>query len=216
MPPAGESRFDIRFHADCQDAGEERSSDAEEDRAETSGAHEGDHKIGHEEDQGRPEIAHQDKGSHAAAGEADEQQQVLLREQMVQRRRSGVDEKDLDEFRGLERKAADAQPVLRAEHPLAEDQVYREQEQSRRGGRDTQLLGQIDVAQERADDEIQNDPGKEKQDLTHHLIGGRRTADGETGRCQKQGDGLSLERPPAQDTREEIGDPCDSNQTEKA
>ena len=62
----------------------------------------------------RSKVAHDAQKPDAHAIKDDEQRQVPLVEQPLQRGRSGEDIADLDDLRGLEAEAADGDPVDRA------------------------------------------------------------------------------------------------------
>ena len=150
MAPGSKPGQDVRLELDNNARAEHRRAANQGQGRPVSGAQVGNDQEGDEENRRRTEVAHQPQQADAHAGEHDEQRQVSFAKQPLQRGGSGKDVTDLGNFRGLERKPADRNPVHRAVFGLPQHQGDAQKANGPRGHEPADLLHPLQVPQKQS------------------------------------------------------------------
>ena len=216
VAPGREAVGDVGLHGYHQEARHGRAGDREEHGGEAARAHEGDDKEGRKEDDRRAEVADERQGYDADGGEHDEHKEVPPREEPVERRRAGVDVEHLDELGGLEADARDAQPVLGAEHGLAEHDVHGQQSQRRRRGYKARGLDALEAPKPGAEEEVERDAEDDEDGLAEHVLRRGRGADRRAQRREEKGQRLRLKARAAHAARHEIAEPLQDDKRQES
>ena len=111
VAPGGEAAEDIRFEFHDDARAEHRAAADQGQRGKIAGAEVCDDQEGHKENRGGPEVTHQAQQADAYTGQNNEQRDVPLVEQPLQRSGTGKNIAQLGDFRGLEGQRPQGDPV---------------------------------------------------------------------------------------------------------
>ena len=216
MAPDGEAPRDVGLDAHGEKARHRRARDGEEHRRDRAGAEEGDHEKADEKHQRRAEVADEREGTDAYGGKDDEHEKVAPSVKLLERRRADVKVEHLDELRGLEGKAADGEPALRAVERVARENVQSQQRQREDRREGAQRLAAAQVAQPQAQQQEQHEGREDQHGLLEHVLRRGRGRHRHAQPREIKGDGLHLEAAAADKAHRPVAGPLEQDQHREA
>ncbi len=162
------------------------------------------------------EVTHECKCTNANCGECYKHKEVSSAEKAVEGGGAGIDISNLDKFGGLESEAAEAEPVCCAIACLARNKVYSKKTQCKNGNGPAHDFGSSDISEPEAQYQIENNAGKEQNELLEHIFGGRSGNNRNAESGKEKSDGLNLEANAVESSHNEIVKPANRSNGGKA